>query len=244
MQFDAAKLAMAEAIERARNLDAPIADRLGIVTQAFRQHCPPYVAAVDRLVERLNLVGAGGLAPGIGEPMPMFLLPDDAGRLVGLDELIANGPLAIAFHRGHWCPYCRTNAYALAGVYEQLTKAGGQLIAITPERECYTKRHKEDARAGFHLLSDVDNGYALSLNLAIWIGDELKLILRDGFGRDLPAYHGNDAWVLPIPATFVVDAAGIIRARFVDPDYRRRMDIDALLEALSAARSPAQPIVR
>jgi peroxiredoxin len=76
----------------------------------------------------------------------------------------------------------------------------------------------------------MDNGYALSLNLAIWIGAEMQRMMA---GRqDLPSFQGNDSWMLPIPATFVVGTDGIIRARFVDPDYRNRMAIEDLLAAL------------
>ena len=78
----------------------------------------------------------------------------------------------------------------------------------------------------------MDNGYALSLNLAIWIGEEMKGMMA---GRqDLPEYQGNDSWMLPIPATFVVGQDGRIKARFVDPDYRKRMAINDLLAALKA----------
>jgi len=35
-----------------------------------------------------------------------------------------------------------------------------------------------------------------------------------------------------VPATFIVGRDGIIKARHVDPDYRTRMEIDAVLEAL------------
>jgi hypothetical protein len=38
--------------------------------------------------------------------------------------------------------------------------------------------------------------------------------------------------LLPIPATFVVGKDGRIKARFVDPDYRKRAAIDALIDAL------------
>jgi peroxiredoxin len=54
-------------------------------------------------------------------------------------------------------------------------------------------------------------------------------------GRDLPRFQGNDAWMLPIPATFVVGTDGLVKARFVDPDYRKRMDIDDMLAALRDA---------
>jgi peroxiredoxin len=51
-------------------------------------------------------------------------------------------------------------------------------------------------------------------------------------GRRLPQYQGNDAWMLPIPATFVVATDGRVKARFVDPDYRKRMTIEELIAAL------------
>jgi peroxiredoxin len=76
----------------------------------------------------------------------------------------------------------------------------------------------------------MDNGYALSLNLVIWLGAELQNMLKDL--RDIPDFQGNDSWLLPIPATFVVSPDGRVKARFVDPDYRKRMTIEELLAAL------------
>jgi peroxiredoxin len=55
-------------------------------------------------------------------------------------------------------------------------------------------------------------------------------------GRDLEIYHGVGSWFLPIPATFVVGTDGLIKARSIDPDYRKRMDLDELLAALKSAR--------
>ena len=33
-------------------------------------------------------------------------------------------------------------------------------------------------------------------------------------GWDISAFHGNEAWRLPIPATFVMGSAGLVKARF------------------------------
>jgi peroxiredoxin len=38
--------------------------------------------------------------------------------------------------------------------------------------------------------------------------------------------------MLPIPATFVVGQDGRIKARFIDPDYRKRMAVEELIAAL------------
>ncbi len=219
----------------ASETDAPINRKLEMYADALRRHVPPFAETVDRLVARLQRAGAGAGAPEVGEPMPPFWLPDDQGQLVSLDDVLSQGPVALAFHRGHWCPYCMLNSRALAKAVEQAVTLGGQIVGITPEQQHFTRRQKDEAHAAFRILSDVDNGYALSLNLAIWVGAEVQQEMS-AFGCDLPRYQGNESWFVPIPATFIVATDGIIRARFVDPDYRRRMDIDELIAALEAAR--------
>src|SRR3974390_3157488 len=102
-----------------------------------------------------------------------------------------------------------------------------------PERQVFAAEFKRTTASPFSVFTDIDNGYALSLNLAVWVGPDLKNLLSS-FGRLLPEYQGNDAWILPIPATFVVGRDGRISARFVDPDFRRRMSVEELIAALRA----------
>ena len=166
--------------------------------------------------------------------MPPFVLPDETGRLISLADVTAEGPAAVMFHRGHWCPWCRISFEALARAQQQLAAMHGGVVAVTPERQQFALAFKADARAPFPVLTDVDNGYALLLNLAIWIGPDLAHLLSD-LGRALPDYQGNDTWMLPIPAAFVVDRTGIVRYRFLDPDFRRRAAIDDLIGALRDA---------
>jgi peroxiredoxin len=226
--------ALNAAFLEARDLNAPVNERLAKYAEALRLQFMPYTEAFDRLVARLNQASAGASAPDVGAPMPSFLLPDEQGNLVGLDELLANGPVAVTFLRGHWCPYCRIYAHTLAQMQERVEAIGAQIVAITPERQQYTLKQKDEARAGFKILSDIGNGYALSLNLAIWLGAEMQQLLTD-LGSDLSAYQGTASWFVPIPATFVVARNGTITARFVDPDYSRRMDADDLVAALNAS---------
>ena len=99
-----------------------------------------------------------------------------------------------------------------------------------PERQQFVSDLRATAKAPFLVLTDMDNGYAMSLGLAIWVGDEMQKIIAER--HRLPEYQGNDTWTLPIPATFVVGQDGRIKARFVDPDYRKRMAIEDLLAAM------------
>jgi peroxiredoxin len=222
-----------DAFKRIRSVDASLDEQLQMFSQSTRQRSPDFADAIDRLVERLRQNGAGGSAPRPGEPMPPFILPDETGHMVSLDDLIAEGSVAVTFHRGHWCPYCRININALAQAHQKISQEGGQIVAIMPDRQQFSSELKLKGELPFPILTDMDNGYALSLNLAIWIGEEMKKIMTDR-RQDVPAYQGNDSWMLPIPATFVVGQDGRIKARFVDPDYRKRMAIDDLLAALRA----------
>jgi peroxiredoxin len=223
-----------EAFERARDMDAALSVRLESFADSVRIASSDFAEVVDRLVARLNLNGSGASAPAVGDPMPPFMLPDDQGHLVTLEQLLAKGPVALSFHRGHWCPYCRLNTSALAQAQRDVEPLGGQIVAITPDLQHFATALKSEAAAKpFPILTDVDNGYALSLNLAIFVGLEMQKFMKSA-GWNIAPYQGNDAWILPIPATFVVGPDSIIRARFVDPDYRKRMAIDVIVDALRA----------
>jgi peroxiredoxin len=230
MTSNAIREELERAFERIGATDASLEEQLKAFSDAARQKRPQFAEVVDRLVGRLRESGAGTSAPQPGEPMPPFHLPDENGHIVSLDRLLGKGPVAVTFHRGHWCPYCRININALAHTQEKIASEGGQIVAIMPDRQQFVSELKSAAKVPFPILTDMDNGYALSLNLAIWLGAEMQKMLA-GL-RDLPSFQGNNSWILPIPATFVIAKDGLIRARFVDPDYRKRMAIDDLLAAL------------
>ena len=223
-----------EAFEQCSRMDASLNQRLQAFADTVRKLNPTFAEGVDRLVARLLEMGAGMAAPVPGDEMPNFLLPDDTGHLVSLEEILQKGPVALAFHRGHWCPYCRINTNALVEAQSKAQAEGSQIAAILPERRQFASELRAEAKAPFPILLDMDNGYAMSLNLAICVGEEMKRMMAES-GWDLPAYQGNDAWMLPIPATFIVAPDGRITARFVDPDYRKRMAIEDMLDALKAA---------
>ena len=223
-----------EAFVRCRDMDASLAERLQAFADAVRRLGPNFQDAVDDLVARLKEHEVGETAPKPGEKMPSFVLPDERGQLVSLEKLLEEGPVAVTFHRGHWCPYCRINTRALAEAQGQIAAEGGRVAAIMPDREHFTAGLKAESDAPFPILTDFDNGYALSLNLAFWVGAEMQEMMSNA-GWDVSRSQGSNTWLLPVPATFVIGTDGEIKARFVDPDYRKRMTIEDLLSALRDA---------
>ncbi len=57
----------------------------------------------------------------------------------------------------------------------------------------------------------MDNGYAMSLEPRD-LGRRRDEEYMTSIGRILPDYQGNESWMLPIPATFVVGQDGRIKA--------------------------------
>jgi peroxiredoxin len=220
------------AFQKCRDMEGTLKQQLDAYAAAGREIFPAYAEAVDRLVARINENGGAENAPRPGDPLPPFILPDETGRLVELNSLLGKGPVAVMFYRGHWCPYCRLNMRAVIQAFDQITALGGQVVAIMPEVQEFSGKFKSDSGAPFPVLTDLDNGYALSLNLAIWLGAEIQRLLSN---QDMSSFHGNDGWLLPIPATFVIGRDGLVKARFVDPDFRKRMEIDDLIAALKSA---------
>lgn len=206
-----------------------LGERLATIAREMRQNNPEGMAVVDRFVARLEAASAGSTAPALGEALPPFMMPDHEGRLTSLPELLDGKPLVMVFHRGHWCPYCRMTIATLAEAQARLEPA--RIVAISAEVQRYTRRIRAEAGARFRFLSDMDADYAASIGLAITIEPALREILEKS-GKRVPDFQGSKGWILPIPAVFVLDAGGIIRARHVDPDYRRRMEIDDLVGAV------------
>src|SRR5690349_21477793 len=161
--------ALEECTTRCQSMDGPLPARLHAFAEDVRKLSPEFAEIVDRMVARLESAGLGENAPKPGEPMPEFILPDQRGRLSTLSEFVSKGPVVVAFHRGHWCPYCRINARALAGIYDEVRHLGAELVAITPEMERFNAELAPGIEIEFPVLTDMDNSYALMLNLAFLV---------------------------------------------------------------------------
>jgi peroxiredoxin len=221
-----------DAFRRICASEMPLGERLDAFSHALKRFSLPFASVYDDLVIRIRSGDAGLSAPQIGERMPPFALPDRQNKLLSLDALLREGPAVVSFNRGHWCEYCQIELSALRGALTETRRRGAGVVSIMPETQTYISEVED--RDAFTILSDIDNGYALELGLAIWLGDEVRTLYLEN-GLELQKYNGNDTWFLPIPATFVVGQDGMIIDRFVDPDFRNRMEIAKIFAALDRA---------
>jgi len=214
--------------------DNNLADVLLQQMQVYEETRPEIAKAYEGFVARLIEAKSGSTAPAVGDLLPRFLMPDDNGRLLSLDELLATGPLVISLNRGHWCSFCKHELDALQNINREIEELGGNIVAVTPEKQQFAKQLKIECNLDFPILCDVDNAYALLLGLAVWCGEEIKSNLINK-GIDVAIYQNNSGWLLPIPATLIVSTNGKIARSYINADFRYRMDPVEVLNALRLA---------
>ena len=96
---------------------------------------------------------------------------------------------------------------------------------ICPQLPEYLADLTTKQKLDFPLLHDAGNAYAERLGIAMTLPDDLVAVYQS-FGLDLPKFHGDGKWRLPVPSRWVVDARGILRHVFDDPDYTTRPEPD------------------
>jgi peroxiredoxin len=107
---------------------------------------------------------------------------------------------------------------------------------VTPETRDFPRQLKRSLGLDLKVLSDVDYGVAMSYGVLFRMPDETKAHYS-GLGFDLGARHGSPVWMLPIPATYVIDTEGRIRSAFVEPDFTIREEPAQILASLRQAAS-------
>lgn len=192
-------------------------------------------ALVAQMIERLR---SEGITPGveIGEQAPRFVLPDALGGRVSLEDRLDAGPVVLSFYRGAWCPICNAELEGLKEALPQIKALGASLIAVSPEAPDASQPMVQRLGLQFDVLSDADQAVIRSYRLQFEVDHELRVVHRQR-GLALDEHNPDGSWNLPVPATFVIDRRGVVRARHVDPNYRERMSVDAIITALDELRA-------
>ena len=190
----------------------------------------------ERITAAIEEVRASGGVPGlaVGEQAPEFSLPDAQGRAVSLRERLSAGPVVLVFYRGEWCPYCNTYLRALQAALPDIASRRASLIAVSPQSPDHSLSITEKAELGFDVLSDVDQAAIRVYKLQFTVPADLQDLHLNVFQVDLRDHNADRSWRLPVPATFVIDRDGVVRAAHVSADYRTRMEPSDILDALDA----------
>jgi len=176
-----------------------------------------------------NAIGPDDLAPD-------FTLPDARGKSVSLSALLQAGPVVVTFYRGGWCPYCNIQLRAYQAVLPQIMALDGRLVAISPQLPDGSLSTADANELTFDVLSDVGNDTARRFGLVFALPQELRDAMRAN-NRALPDINGDESWELPVPATYVIGQNGHVALAYVDVDYRKRLEPDAILATLASLQA-------
>lgn len=198
-------------------------------------HVPKDFLAVNKEERaRLATLKLSEDALQIGDEASNFNLPNAVGKKVSLYKLLeANDFVVINFYRGAWCPYCNIEMEALREINKEVQKLGGQIVAISPETPDLSLSMKEKHQLEFEVLSDKDYKVEKEYGLIFSVGEKVRPFYEK-FGYDIPKYTQNESYELPIPATYVVNKNKKIIFAFIDEDYTKRAEPQAILNAIKA----------
>jgi len=94
-------------------------------------------------------------------------------------------------------------------------------VALTPELERYTRTVHKKLNLTFDILTDLHLKTAEQFGLVFVLQDYLRDLYK-AFGITLDRFHDEPGYRLPMPARYVIDKEGTIRAADVNADYTRR----------------------
>src|SRR6266853_2858179 len=157
------------------------------------------------------------VGPQVGTRVPDFSLPDQHGQTRTLQSLMgAKGLMLVFFRSADWCPYCKTQLAELETRVAELKKNGLGLAAISYDpvpvlADFTTRRH-----ITFPLLSDSGS----------------VLIKRFGILNTTVPESNQQAYGIPFPGTFMLNAQGVVTSRFFEQAYQERSTVGSIMARL------------
>lgn len=120
---------------------------------------------------------------------------------------------------------------ALQQIHPEVQGLGGQILVITPELERYTRALHKKLNLTFDILTDLHLKTAEQFHLVFTLPDYLRELYRS-FGSTLDRFNDEPEYRLPIPARYIIDRKGVIRASDVNADYTIRPEPSETLRKL------------
>jgi peroxiredoxin len=120
---------------------------------------------------------------------------------------------------------------ALKEIDSEVRALGARIVVLTPELERYTRALHKKLNLTYDILTDLHLKTAEEYRLVFTLPDYLRDLYRS-FGSTLDRFNDEPEYRLPMPARYVIDKQGIIRAADVNADYTIRTEPAETLKQL------------
>jgi peroxiredoxin len=152
------------------------------------------------------------MAVAAGDSAPDFTLPNPQFEAVRLRDLLASGPVVLAFFPAAFSSTCTSELCTLRDSLDELARAGGRVVGISVDTPFTLKAFQRESRLPFPLLSDFNKDVIRAYGVLL---------------EDMIGLRG-----LAKRSVFLIDARGVVRHAEVLEDARDEPDYDALRRAV------------
>lgn len=162
----------------------------------------------------LPLIASAAEGPLAGAMFPHDLsAPDQNGKAQSLGTVMGAKGVAVFFVRSaDWCPFCKGQLVDINRHLAQFQAQGLGVVSVSVDEVPLIAAFAKEQSIGYTMLSDPKG----AINLSLGIRDEQYPL-------------GTKAFGVPRPTLYVVDRRGTVRLRYMEPTYKTRPDLDAVL---------------
>ena len=164
-----------------------------------------------------------------GQTAPVFTAYTVDGDSYRFDPAQREQPTVLIFYRGGWCPYCNKHLKDLREAEPVLLELGFEVLFLSADRPEILHSSLRREQPSYTILSDASMEVSRAFGIAFVVDDETLARYKKA-GLDLEKVSGYTHHQLPVPAVFVIDTNGVIRYAYANPDYRVRLEANAVLE--------------
>jgi len=157
--------------------------------------------------------------PAVGDAFPHKLeAPDQDGRMRPLADLYGEKGVAVLFVRSaDWCPYCRAQLADVNSRLDEFLALGLNVVSISVDEVSLIRKFADAGNIRYTMLADPGGDINESLGI-----------------RDPQYPVGSAAYGVPRPTLYLIDRSGTLRARYMEPTFRTRPDLDLVLRDAGA----------
>ena len=161
----------------------------------------------------------------VTEKIPAIEITSIEDEPVLLTDIITEKKSILLFYRGGWCPYCNKHLSAVGELKDEINVLGYQIIGVSPDTPEKLKKSIAKNELDYALYSDSKGKLMTAMGIAFQAPNWYK-------NKLLKYSNDENMGLLPVPSLFVLDTDGTILYEYVNPNYKKRISEEELLEVL------------
>ena len=119
----------------------------------------------------------------VGDNAPDFVLTNDDGEEISLDDLLAEGPLILYFYPADFTSVCTAEACEIRDHFEDIRGVNANVVGVSPQGEASHDRFRKRYELPFPLLDDrkkeVIKAYGVNVPMGFGVRRVTYLINQD-----------------------------------------------------------------